>query len=192
MKKAAKILIIYQTSDLRTETAQTLRNIPGFSVGSLSYTVSDCLSLSVKKAPDVILLEITGTEDARQLIAFGKTVRIRTCARLLLIGEPGSTDRIVDICRQTFASGFLFTEQLSSLPFLIHDLCRMDTPQKILIRELILSSLTTAERRVLKIMLGEENDLLSSPKTLANQKTRIFQKLGLRNSAELCHIFRYF
>ena len=37
--------------------------------------------------------------------------------------------------------------------------------------------------------LGARDDLLSSPKTIANQKTSIFHKLGLKNLQELQHIF---
>lgn len=50
-------------------------------------------------------------------------------------------------------------------------------------------SLTAAERKVLEILLGARDDLLSSPKTIANQKTSIFHKLGLKNLQELQHIF---
>ena len=41
-------------------------------------------------------------------------------------------------------------------------------------------------------MMGKENTLLSSPKTIANQKGRIVKKLGLENQKELMHVFSMF
>lgn len=90
---------------------------------------------------------------------------------------------------RTFASGYISPDQSPFLDRIIVETWHRKSPQKILIRELILSSLTDAERRLLEILLGAHDDLRSSPKTIANQKTSIFHKLGLKNLRELRHIF---
>ena len=147
--------------------------IPGISV---SFPLKRILILSFLKRP---------------LIKTGE-LRLRTCAQLLILGPSKDRAAVIETSTQTFASGYISPEQIPFLHQIICETWRGDTPQKILIRELILSSLTAAERKVLEILLGARDDLLSSPKTIANQKTSIFHKLGLKNLQELQHIFWHY
>ena len=59
-----------------------------------------------------------------------------------------------------------------------------------MIQALILSVLSPAEQSVLNLLLGKEQDLHSSPKTIYNQKASILKKLHLKNQEELIHIFQ--
>ena len=43
---------------------------------------------------------------------------------------------------------------------------------------------------MLNLLLGKEQDLHSSPKTIYNQKASILKKLHLKNQEELIHIFQ--
>ena len=58
-----------------------------------------------------------------------------------------------------------------------------------MIRSLILSDLSYAERTVFDMMMGKKIELFSSPKTIANQKTTILKKLGLHSQWELNMVF---
>ena len=59
-----------------------------------------------------------------------------------------------------------------------------------MIRSLILSDLSAAEQTVLQMLLGKDVNLRSSAKTIANQKSSILKKLGLRRQEELIHLMK--
>jgi DNA-binding NarL/FixJ family response regulator len=66
------------------------------------------------------------------------------------------------------------------------------TPQELFITELLLSELTPAERHVLNALTKNSGGTHSpaSSKTIANQKTSIFRKIGVRSTDELVHVLR--
>ena len=55
-----------------------------------------------------------------------------------------------------------------------------------------ISGLTEAEMGVFQLLMGKNIQLQSSPKTIANQKTKILRKLGLESQKDLMHLFRLF
>lgn len=189
-KSSLRVLTLYRTDELRENISPVLgQNDTSY----LAYSPSsprDICELSVKQAPDIILLETDTEDNGLSVIPTGRQLRLHTCAQLLLVSRSRDRTAVIQAGTQTFASGCVFPGQMPYLHDFIRDTWLGDTPQKILIRELILSSLTQAERKVLEILLGAPNDLLSSPKTIANQKTSIFHKLGLKNFQEVRHIFR--
>ena len=189
-KSSPRVLTLYRTHELRENISSVLgQNDTSY----LAYSPSsprDICELSVKQAPDIILLETDTEDNGLSVIPTGRQLRLHTCAQLLLVSRSRDRTAVIQAGTQTFASGCVFPGQMPYLHDFIRDTWLWDTPQKILIRELILSSLTQAERKVLEILLGAPNDLLSYPKTIANQKTSIFHKLGLKNFQEVRHIFR--
>lgn len=189
-KSSPRVLTLYRTHELRENISSVLgQNDTSY----LAYSPSsprDICELSVKQDPDIILLETDTEDNGLSVIPTGRQLRLHTCAQLLLVSRSRDRTAVIQAGTQTFASGCVFPGQMPYLHDFIRDTWLGDTPQKILIRELILSSLTQAERKVLEILLGAPNDLLSSPKTIANQKTSIFHKLGLKNFQEVRHIFR--
>lgn len=191
-KSSPRVLTLYRTHELRENISSVLgQNDTSY----LAYSPSsprDICELSVKQAPDIILLETDTEDNGLSVIPTGRQLRLHTCAQLLLVGRSRDRTAVIQAGTQTFASGCVFPGQMPYLHDFIRDTWLGDTPQKILIRELILSSLTQAERKVLEILLGAPNDLLSSPKTIANQKTSIFHKLGLKNFQEVRHIFQHY
>lgn len=189
-KSSPRVLTLYRTHELRENISSVLgQNDTSY----LAYSPSsprDICELAVKQDPDIILLETDTEDNGLSVIPTGRQLRLHTCAQLLLVSRSRDRTAVIQAGTQTFASGCVFPGQMPYLHDFIRDTWLGDTPQKILIRELILSSLTQAERKVLEILLGAPNDLLSSPKTIANQKTSIFHKLGLKNFQEVRHIFR--
>lgn len=189
-KSSLRVLTLYRTDELRENISPVLgQNDTSY----LAYSPSsprDICELAVKQDPDIILLETDTEDNGLSVIPTGRQLRLHTCAQLLLVSRSRDRTSVIQAGTQTFASGCVFPGQMPYLHDFIRDTWLGDTPQKILIRELILSSLTQAERKVLEILLGAPNELLSSPKTIANQKTSIFHKLGLKNFQEVRHIFR--
>ena len=192
MKKRLRILALYRTAELKKNIAGILDNENAFYTTYAFLDSGDICQLSAEKDPDIILLEASADKDGHSTIAYGRELRLRTCAQLLILGPSKDRAAVIETSTQTFASGYISPEQIPFLHQIICETWRGDTPQKILIRELILSFLTEAEIKVLEILLGARDDLLSSPKTIANQKTSIFHKLGLKNLQELQHIFWHY
>ena len=159
-KSSPRVLTLYRTHELRENISSVLgQNDTSY----LAYSPSsprDICELSVKQAPDIILLETDTEDNGLSVIPTGRQLRLHTCAQLLLVSRSRDRTAVIQAGSQTFASGCVFPGQMPYLHDFIRDTWLGDTPQKILIRELILSSLTQAERKVLEILLGAPNDLL--------------------------------
>lgn len=192
MRKLPAVLALYQTDECMDMIAEVLEDRNAFSVTYIPLDSEDILPRSADIDPDILLLEISPAVSVREIrpaVEVGRALRLRTHAQLLLLGPAENRQIVIETSVRTFASGYISPDQSPFLDRIIEETWHRKSPQKILIRELILSSLTDAERRLLEILLGAHVDLRSSPKTIANQKTSIFHKLGLKNLRELRHIF---
>lgn len=183
------VLALFHSREFESEITAVMDKSPEFLFSCKCAGSPDIIESAAADEPDVLLLESCFSDDTSSTIRIGRTLRFRTRARLILIGACAKQQDMINICRQTFASGYISKNQLYIIPDFIRDACRGNTPQQIMIRELSLSQLTSAERTVLNILLGNRDELRSSPKTVANQKTSIFRKLGIKNLSELRHIF---
>jgi DNA-binding NarL/FixJ family response regulator len=142
--------------------------------------------------PDLVLMDLNLSSSPSDGIVTGRRIRLKTDARLVILSGYEDTSIVVNACKQTFASGYLFKSQFEILPDALKRMSAGPTPQLALIRSLILSDLSAAEQTVLELMLGADITLHSSAKTIANQKSSILKKLGLRSQEELLHLFRYY
>lgn len=97
---------------------------------------------------------------------------------------------IINASRNSFASGYIFKSQCQTLNDTIKNTVTSHTPQEEFIKELVLKDLTETERSVFYMMLGDDIILHSADKTIANQKTSIFKKLGVKNINEVRHVFK--
>ena len=145
------------------------------------------LSKVVEEHTDIVLMD--SNLDG---IRLSREIRIRTDAKVLILTALETPDMIFKAAEEAFASGYIFKSQMSFLVENIRATAEGHTAQEYLIASAALSCLSEAEKAVFHIMMGKENTLLSSPKTIANQKGRIVKKLGLDNQKELVHVFRMF
>ncbi len=143
-------------------------------------------------SPDLVLMDLNLSSSPSDGILAGRRVRLETDARLVILSGYEDASIVVDACKQSFASGYLFKSQFEILPEGLRRMASGPTPQLALIRSLILSDLSAAEQTVLELMLGADITLRSSSKTIANQKSSILKKLGLHSQEELFHLFRYY
>ena len=132
--------------------------------------------------PDIVLMDLNLGVSNSDGILLSREIRIHTDAKVL----------ILTAAEEAFASGYIFKSQMSFLVENIRATAEGHTAQEYLIASAALSCLSEAEKAVFHIMMGKENTLLSSPKTIANQKGRIVKKLGLENQKELMHVFSMF
>lgn len=144
----------------------------------------------IEKQPDVVLMDLNLGTSCMDGVLLSRKIRIRTEAKVLILTASNTPDMILKAAKEAFASGYIFKNQLSLLVEDIRTTAAGYTPQEYLIASSALSCLSEAEHAVFEIMMGKENNLQSSPKTIANQKGRIVKKLGLENQKELLHVFR--
>lgn len=161
---------------------QTLRTLVVEDDHDFRYLISKTL----REQPDIELLGSSELDD----IDAAREIRLTTDAKVLILTAFDDPDTVIKACVQGFASGYLFKSQFASLVQTLRETAKGSMPQGYLIRSAILSALSPAEQTVFELMLGKDIRLQSSPKTIANQKTGVLQKLGLRNQQELVHLFR--
>ena len=163
MRKLPAVLALYQTDECMDMIAEVLEDRNAFSVTYIPLDSEDILPRSADIDPDILLLEISPAVSVREIrpaVEVGRALRLRTHAQLLLLGPAENRQIVIETSVRTFASGYISPDQS---PFL--------------------------DRIIEEILLGAHDDQRSSPKTIANQKTSIFHKLGLKNLRELRHIF---
>ena len=149
----------------------------------------DGVALVRAASPHVVLMDLNlpGGMDG---VAAARAIRLSTPAKVLMLTSCEEPDTIIHASKRAFASGYIFKSQCQALVDVVCRIAEGITPQALFIRELALSILSPAERSIVD-MLAKGNDAPhSAEKTIANQKTSIFRKLGLSSTAELVHIFK--
>lgn len=109
-------------------------------------------------------------------------------AKIILLTAIEDPQISIEASKKAFASGYIFKSQFDLIPETIRATAKGSTPQEDFIKALIVSELSVAEKTVLDVILGKDIRLLSSEKTIANQKTNIFKKLGVRHGNELIRL----
>ena len=137
------------------------------------------LALAQSLEPRVVLMDLSLSAAQMDGVEAARDIRIATGAKVVL-----------EASRRAFASGYVFKSQFALIPETVRATARGTTPQEWMILSLILDRLSPAERGVLDYILGRTPEPVSSPKTMANQKTSILRKLGLHSQRELLRVFR--
>jgi DNA-binding NarL/FixJ family response regulator len=145
-----------------------------------------------KLCPDVVLMDLNLSGDDLDGIDAAKEIRLTTDAKVLLLTSYEKPEVVVQAAKRAFASGYIFKSQCKSLADDVYKTATSRTPQEVFIRQLLIDELSPAERSILDgLLAGDvEGHTASSHKTVINQKTSIFKKLGVKTTAELLRVFR--
>ena len=189
MKKNIKILIIEDDLDFCYLIRKILEKQKDFQVVGQCSNASDALSFSKELQPDIVLLDLNLSSNSLDGIEIGKEIRLETDAKIVILTAFEDPDVVLEACTGCFASAYIFKSQFNCPEDTIRNTANGSTPQQHLIQAAILSPLSPAERSVFHMILGESVTLHSSSKTIANQKTSILKKLGLKKTKDLIHIF---
>lgn len=184
-----RILIVEDDLDFCYLIKNTLSTLDGFSVLGECQDASHALALAMELQPDIVLMDLNLSSTDLDGIEAGRQIRLATDAKIIILTAFEDPEIVIDACVGSFASAYVFKSQFQILEDTIRNTALGSTPQKYLIHAAILSCLSSAERSVFDLMLGKKVDLQSSSKTIANQKTSILKKLGLKSQKELLHIF---
>lgn len=189
MKKMIKILMIEDDADFCYLIRKTLEKQKDFQVVGQCSDGFQALSLAKKYQPDIVLLDLKLSSGGLDGIRIGKEIRLQTDAKIVILTAFEDSDIILEACTGCFASAYVFKSQFKGLEEIIRNTAHGSTPQQHLIRSAVLAPLSPAERSVFDMLTGKSVTLHSSSKTIANQKTAILKKLGLKKYKDLIHIF---
>ena len=157
---------------------------------------ADCRALGVEMAhrlkPNVVVMDLNLYGSELDGIDAAKEIRLATDAKVLLLTSYEQPEIIIEASKKAFASGYIFKSQCHTIADTIYKTAVSDTPQALFIKELLLSGLSAAERGVLNDLIeGNIQTLTSSSlKTIANQKTSIFKKIGVKSTGELVRLLK--
>lgn len=183
------VLIVEDDEDFQYLIRQTLEGETDMIPAGCCQTAEQALSLTEQLRPDVVLMDLALSGSPADGIEASRNIRLQTDAKLLLLSSYEDSDTVIHAAVRGLAHGYLFKSQFEGIVPAIRKTAAGMTPQQHMIRSLILSCLSPAEHTVFKMMLGEEVNLHSSPKTIANQKTMVLKKLDLPSQNALIHIF---
>lgn len=187
-----KVMIIEDDEDFAFLVGKLLKKQNDIEVIGCCQDQDIVLEMVYEKKPDIVLMDLNLGVSNLDGIKLSREIRVQTDAKVLILTALETPDMIFKAAAEAFASGYIFKSQMSYLVDNIRAAAEGYTPQEYLIASAALSCLSEAEKAVFYIMMGKENTLLSSPKTIANQKGRIVKKLGLDNQKELIHVFGMF
>ena len=160
----------------------------------LAHAANRTLGVEMVKMlkPDIVVMDLNLSGSDLDGIGAAKEIRLKTGIKVILLTSYEQPEIIINASKQAFASGYIFKSQCQQLTDTIYRTATSVTPQEHFIRELILQELTPAERSILNDLVegNTGKPATSSQKTIANQKTNIFKKLGFRNAKEAVRVFK--
>lgn len=192
MKDQIKILIVEDDIDFIYLLKKTLEPQQDLVIAGICRDAAAALPAAIAEKPDIVLMDLNLSESKLDGIDAARSIRIATDAKILILTSFDDPETVLSASVEAFASGYVFKYQPALLIQNIRELSHGHTAQEYLIMSAILASLSPAEKMVFQMMMGENIDLLSSPKTIANQKTGVLKKLGLKTQKEMIHIFNIY
>ena len=148
------------------------------------------IELSKAMKPDIVLMDLNLSGSELDGIEAAKEIRLATGAKILLLTSFEQPEIIINASKRAFASGYVYKSQCQTLADTVYKTATSITPQELFIKEIIINDLTSAEQGVIKNM-AEGVINVASFSTVANQKTSIFRKLGIRNTDELVKLIKH-
>ncbi|HHV13123.1 MAG TPA: response regulator transcription factor [Clostridiales bacterium] len=185
MDNKIKVLIVEDDDDFAFLVRQHIAKETDMECVGVAANPNDAIRLSCKLLPHIVLMDLNLSISDLDGVETAKNIRIQSGAKIIILTSLESVKIVEYAVKKAFASDYLFKSQFSILCDTIRQVAGGTTPHQILIRKLILEDLSSAERGVLELMIGNDIGIKSANKTISNQKTSILKKLGLKNTNEL-------
>ncbi len=184
-----RLIIVEDDMDFTFLIRQMLKNEPDLELVGHASSRDEAIKLAQELKPHIVLMDLNLSSTKLDGVEASREIRRTTNAKVIILTSFEDPKIVIEASKNSFASGYVFKSQFELIPDSIRRTAKGHTPQEYLINSLILAELSPAEQAIFNSMLGREVATLSSQKTIANQKTSIFKKLGIKNQAELIHIF---
>ena len=190
-KKKVKVLLVEDDLDFAYLIGKMISNDERLELIGHASNKQSAVELACELKPDIVVMDLNLSGVDLDGIEASKEIGILTGSKVILLTSLEQTDIIINASKKAFASGYIFKSHFETITDTLYNAAVSRTPQEEFIKELVLSDLSAAEKAVFIDMLNDEINLTasSSEKTVANQKTSIFKKLGIKNSNELIRIF---
>ncbi|MDF2921797.1 MAG: DNA-binding response regulator [Paenibacillaceae bacterium] len=189
MCRPIRVLLVEDDPDFRMLMRGMIRETSDLELAGEACCKEEAVSCAAALQPDIVLMDLKLSSADMDGIPAAKQIRLDTRAKVIIVTGFEDRDITLEACKKSFASGYIYKSQRLLLVPTIRQTAAGLTPTEIFIQSLMLAELSTAERTVFHFMTGAPVQLISSEKTIANQKTSIFRKLGVKNSQELIHLF---
>jgi len=191
MDKKVKVLLVEDDKDFAYLIQKLITQDERLNLVGHSANKSLAIDMANDLKPDLVIMDLSLSFGEMDGIETAKEITLSTGAKVLFLTSFEQPNVIIKASKQAFASGYVFKSQCQEIAETVYRTATSHTPQEAFIRELLLNELSSAEKDILNYMLkGErETSIPSSKKTIANQKTSIFRKLGVKNTNELLMIF---
>lgn len=188
-QKEIRVLVVEDDDDFARLILHTLQQSDDLRCVGIAKDRQQAVQMAKQQLPDVVLMDLNLSSSYMDGIDAAREIRTAIHTKIVILTVFENPEIILEASKRSFASGYLFKSQFSLLAGTLRSTVRGHTPQEWMIRSLILSDLSYAERTVFDMMMGKKIELFSSPKTIANQKTTILKKLGLHSQWELNMVF---
>ena len=188
-QKEIRVLVVEDDDDFARLIFHTLQQSDDLRCVGIAKGRQQAVQMAKQQLPDVVLMDLNLSSSYMDGIDAAREIRTAIHTKIVILTVFENPEIILEASKRSFASGYLFKSQFSLLAGTLRSTVRGHTPQEWMIRSLILSDLSYAERTVFDMMMGKKIELFSSPKTIANQKTTILKKLGLHSQWELNMVF---
>lgn len=189
MEPSIKILIVDDDPDFLYLLQKLLKKQPEFEIVGTCKNRRTAVTDAVNLQPDIVLMDLNLGSSSADGIQASREIRVLTDAKVLILTALDAPEVIIQATKKSFASGYIFKDQMPLLVENILALARGYTAQEYQIAMSALSDLSKAETAVFQMIMGKDIELQSSAKTIYNQTTQILKKLGLENKAQLMHVF---
>lgn len=190
METLIRTMLVEDDADFIFLIRQMLESESDLQLVGCARDRSEAVQMAVSLKPDIVLMDLNLSSTGLDGIDASRDIRRLTSAKVIILTSFEDPKTVIEASKKSFASGYVFKSQFTLIPDCIRETHGGHTPQEYLIRSLMLSQLSPAELAVFNSMVGVEVQVLSSQKTIANQKTNIFKKLGVKSQSELVHIFQ--
>ena len=188
-QKEIRVLVVEDDDDFARLILHTLQQSDDLRWVGVAKGRQQAVQMAKQRLSDVVLMDLNLSSSYMDGIDAAREIRTAIHTKIVILTVFENPEIILEASKRSFASGYLFKSQFSLLAGTLRSTVRGHTPQEWMIRSLILSDLSYAERTVFDMMMGKKIELFSSPKTIANQKTTILKKLGLHSQWELNMVF---
>lgn len=187
-----KVVLIEDDLDFCFLIQDTLKKTQDIELIGVFHEPQSALKEGIPLDPDIILADLNLTSNALDGIDVIKEFRLATKCKSIILSSFEEPHIVIEASKKSFSSAYIFKSQFHLLCATIRDCYYGQTPQEDFIKNIIISQLSNAELSVLKMIINHEPLLNSSTKTIANQKTSILKKFGLKSQKELIHIFSHY
>lgn len=190
--ESISVMIVEDDADYIILMKKMLERHPGITVAGACSHKEEAVSMACRLRPQIVIMDLNLGKSDWDGISISREIRLLTDAKILILTSLDTPETVLKAAKEAFASGYIFKNQPNLLVENILALANGYTAQEYLIASMALSCLTEAEMGVFQMLMGKDIKLQSSPKTIANQKTKILKKLGLESQKDLIHLFRLF